>query len=60
MEVRFFQLAAYTFLTRNEGKMYLLFALILYLKAKGIEVGWEWYLLAFLEIFDTKRIRIIK
>ena len=33
--------------------MYLLFALILYLKTKGIAVAWYWYVLAFLEALDA-------
>lgn len=36
------------------GKMYLLFALILYLKTKGIEVDWPWYVLAVLEAITSK------
>lgn len=42
--------------------MYLLFALILYLKTKGIAVAWYWYVLAFCEVFDAsnKNIKIRK
>ena len=40
--------------------MYLLFALILYLKTKGIAIAWYWYVLAFLEAIDAsnKNIKI--
>ena len=33
--------------------MYLLFALILYLKAQGIKIAWYWYLLALCEACDS-------
>lgn len=38
--------------------MYLLFAVILYLKAKGIEVDWYWYALAFVETLDVGNLKI--
>lgn len=42
--------------------MYLLFALILYLKSQGITVAWWWYILAIFEAIDTthKKIEIYK